>query len=182
MADLERLTVTHVNIRTSIMLLLLRLILLDIFGAVFVVIYFSTVLGSVFSSDIKAELFSFNFLFFLILVITKIGLTVFVVLEWLNEYYEITPKNIIYKRGLIFREIDRFSLDKVRAVGVQQGIFGKLINSGTVTLYDVRLNKYIDLFQIHNPMKYLHVLEDLIPNLEERKTVLREHMKEEEVS
>ena len=104
------------------------------------------------------------------------------VLEWLNEYYEITPKNIIYKRGLIFREIDRFSLDKVRAVGVQQGIFGKLINSGTVTLYDVRLNKYIDLFQIHNPMKYLHVLEDLIPNLEERKTVLREHMKEEEVS
>ena len=116
------------------------------------------------------------------MVIVKIGLTTFVVLEWLNEYYEITPKTVVHKRGVIFREIDRFSLDKVRAVSVQQGIFGKIINSGTLTLYDVRLNKYMDLFQIHNPMKYLHVFEDLIPNLEERKTVLREHIREEEAS
>ena len=182
MADSEKIPITHVNIRTSIVLLLLRLVLLDLIGAAFVIIYFSTITGSFFSADIRSTVLSLNFLFFLVMVIVKIGLTTFVVLEWLNEYYEITPKTVVHKRGVIFREIDRFSLDKVRAVSVQQGIFGKIINSGTLTLYDVRLNKYMDLFQIHNPMKYLHVFEDLIPNLEERKTVLREHIREEEAS
>ncbi|MBI3888120.1 PH domain-containing protein [Candidatus Microgenomates bacterium] len=98
--------------------------------------------------------------------ICKIFLSIYIVLLWLNEYYEITPENIIHKRGIIFRKSEMYRLSKVREIKVHDSFLGELLNFATITLYDIRLQKYLDLYLIHNPKRYERILKTLRPSLE----------------
>jgi hypothetical protein len=108
------------------------------------------------------------------MMVVKTMLTLFVVLDWLNEYYEITPTTLSHRRGLIWRKEQDYDLKHIRSVSVQQGIFGKLLNYGTITLYERELRKEIYVYLIHNPVKYLHVLRDLTASSNEEKDIIRE--------
>lgn len=173
--DQDKILVSHINIRQSISILVSKLILLDMIGVLaLVALYYPELYPSIFLPN------TINVTVFFLAAIAKILLTVYLVLAWLNEYWEITTKMVVHKRGIIFRKEEKFQLERVRSVGVAQGIFGRIFNCGTLTLYDLRLIKYVDLYLIHSPMRYLHVLEDMIPNLEERKSIIREHLLEAE--
>ncbi len=167
------LSVTHIDIRQSISFLLLRLILLDIVAALLIVIFFSALASQNIPEDIRLLIFSSNRLYFFLLVFIKICVTLFVVLQWLNEYYEIRPNAIIYRKGLLFRKEEKYSVNHIKLVGMQQGLFGKLLNFGTIELYDWDLEKYKTLYLIHNPMKYMRVLEELLPAVDVDKATIR---------
>lgn len=168
----EKILVSHINIRQSISVLVIKLIAIDAIAA--------SGVAALYIADLSLT-FDFSSLpIFIFLVSLKIAVTTFVVLEWLNEYYEITPQAVIYKRGVIFKTIKRFALEKVRKIVVKQGVLGRMLNYGTLTLLDIRFIKYLDLYLIHNPMRYCRILEELIPNLEEEKEILREHIVEYE--
>lgn len=96
----------------------------------------------------------------------KIFLGCYVVLKWLNEYYEITPEYIAHKNGIFFKKQENYRLSLVRSINIADSFFGELLNFGTITLYDIRLNKYLDMYLIHNPRRYVKILEEILPNLE----------------
>lgn len=165
----NKITVTHINVRQSISLLILRLILIDIISAVLFISFHSLLFNTGISRTLNLNPDFYYIILFLILIIAKISLTVYLVLEWLSEYYEITPEAIIHRKGFVFKNIDKRSLDKVRYINLIRGPVAGILNYGTLRLFDIRLNKYMDLYLIHNPIRYMHILEDLLPNLEEKK-------------
>lgn len=162
----HRITFTYLNIRQSITILLTKLITADILLAG-IVIGFYWVLVS--GKDFLGIEFDSDYLFlgiFGFIGLIKIWISIYVVLQWLNDYYEITPDYIYHKKGIIFRRTEQYKIDHIRRIDVQDTFLGELFNFATVSLYDIRLNKYLDLYLIHNPQRYAHILKELNPNIE----------------
>lgn len=175
----SKIVVTHVTIRQSISFLVLKLILLEAFAAGAVIAFHSLFLSTTIAdvvSNINGTFTVFNVFIFLILVIIKTAFVVFIILQWLNEYYEITPKEVIHKSGLIFRREERHTLNHLGSIELEQNLFGKVFNYGTIKLYNWTIEKYVTLYLIHNPLKYHHILQTLLPDADKGKSVVREHI------
>lgn len=168
----ERLiTVTHVTIRQSISLLVVKLIILDILTAFFMLAFCVPIRCFHIPLD-------FDFYLFVVMVVLKIFFSFFVVFQWLNNYYEITPETISSYHGFIFQKKEKFYIKHIREVGLQQGLFGKLLDFGTIELYNWDLRRYRYLYLIHNPAKYLRIIKELRPNVDQEDLVLRNHYPE----
>lgn len=181
----KKIAVTHVNVRTSIVFLIAKLIVLDIIATLFALFFFSPFLFPI-SLEIKTQILSYNIWYFLFLVLVKIVLTLFIVAQWLNEYYEITPTKIIYRRGIMRRKEDVYDLSrgdkasKITSIGVQQDMLGRIFNYGTLSIYDRGVYKYYYLNYIHNPLRYFEILRYLLPDADVEKDVPREHLRDKE--
>lgn len=172
--------VTHVNVRLSISLLLLKLLFVEVVAAASVIFFYSVLLpyeGMLFQN---VGMGFFNLPFYVALVIVKTFITFFIILQWLNEYYEITSTVLYHRRGLLFKVEEQYPLENMQRLEIFQSFFGKLFNYGTISLYDPRRKWYEDMSYIHNPMRYAKILEDLIPSADVRKSVLREHILEKD--
>lgn len=173
--------VSHINIRLSISILLLKLIFLEIIAAILIIILHTSLYAFDETRLAEMGIRIFNIPFFVVLVILKTLLTVIVVLQWLNEYYEITKTIIYHRKGLIFKTEEKYLLEKIALVEVRQSLLGKIFNFGTISLYDEKGNKYEELYLIHNPLRYAKVIEDLLPKAEIRKQIVREHLIEKNI-
>lgn len=167
----KKIYVTHLTIRESITILIFKIILIDILAAVVFLVSFPIMQNQGLAENLNAV--------FIVLVVLKILFTVYLVLSWVNEYYEITPTFIYYKRGILFRSVKKQDLVLIRVLKIKHGLLGRIFNFGTIELKDIRLNTEITLFMIHNPLKYLKILEELIPDLEEERKFFREKSLEE---
>lgn len=175
----EGIIVSHITIRQSISILLLKLILLEIIAAVIFIIFRTTLLSSQIANTFPyVDLYASRF--FLLGVVIKSILTIYVVLRWINEYYEIFPNLVTHKRGLIWIKKEQFSLEDIQSVKIEQGLIGKILNFGTLSLFDWKLKKHGFLYSIHNPMKYVKVIETLLPGIDEEKNIIREKIMEDE--
>jgi hypothetical protein len=179
----ERITLTYLNVRESIAILLFRLVLIDILAALITIgLYFVLVRGE----QLTNIAFSNTPIFlisFITLGILKIATNSLVILQWLYEYYEITPEYIVHKHGILFKKQEHYRLDHVRGMDVVDSFLGELFNFATITLYDIRLNKYLDMYLIHNARRYAKVLKQLRPHLEMREDrVWIPLVKKEEIS
>ncbi len=173
MSAIHEITLTNINIRQSISILLAKLIFIDIIAAIIVVaVYFGVVTGGNLLNYNSANTFLFLF-FFLAVGVVKLIVDSLAVLLWLNEYYEITPEHIIHKRGILFRKKEQYRIDHVRMLDVQDSFFGELLNFGTITLFDIRLEKYLDMYLIHNPKRYAKILKQLKPTIEMKEDSVR---------
>lgn len=170
----KKIFVTHLNIRQSIFFLLLKLIVLELVFALMFFVFVVFLVSSSFSSEVILRVISSILLVFVPLALLKMLLTLYVVLLWLNEYYEIKPDLICHKRGIFWRKEEHYPTRQIRAIKLEQGALGKLFQYGTITLYDWDLSKYATLYLIHNPIKYMRVLEGLLPKASQEKDIIRE--------
>lgn len=169
----KEITLTYINIRQSISILLGKLFFVDFITiSLILFFYYLLIRGSEFTGY-RVEYVSIFSVLFLILGIFKLMLDIYVVLKWLNEYYEITPDYISHKKGVIFRKEEKYRLDNVREMRVSDSLLGEILNYGTISLYDIRLQKYLDMYLIHNPDRYVRILSQLKPNIEiKRETII----------
>lgn len=174
----KKIYVTHVNIRLSISLLLLKLIAVE--GMAGVMLALSQIALFLYVTNVQTfhTIIGFGIPAIIILVTVKTLITLFVILQWLNEYYEISASFIQYRRGLIFRKLDNYPTEDIKFIEVQQGLFGRMFNFGTITLMNIRRVKYVEMYLIHNPLRYAQVIEEVVPHLVERKNVIRRHYHE----
>jgi len=173
MLEPHPLQVSHINIRLSISIMLLKMLFIEAVAAILVVLYFTSVrvLGA---TDIQLNgISAIEIPLYVIAVVLKMFVTIYIVIQWLNEYYEITPDAIFKRRGVIFRKEQKYPLSHIHMVVISQSVFGKIFNYGTLSLYDFQRNKYFDMYMIHNPMRYEAIVEKLLPKVDEvRDTVL----------
>lgn len=172
--------VSHVNIRLSISILVLKLVFLEVISAVIVVIFHQSVLmlSNVNLQDINLP--AFNLPVLLGAIFIKFLITIFVIWQWLSEYYEIDSDAIYHRKGVIFKTEERYPLQHIQFIEVQQTVIGKFLNYATISIYDQRRNKYEDMYMIHNPMRYARIIEELLPDSDEKKKLIREHIFERE--
>jgi uncharacterized membrane protein YdbT with pleckstrin-like domain len=79
------------------------------------------------------------FILGVLLLVVAIGL-VFLAMAWINmrsTEIAITNKRIIAKFGFIRRNTVEISLDKVEALRVEQGVWGRFLNYGTILISGV---------------------------------------------
>lgn len=163
--------VTHINIRQSIFFLVLKLVFLDAIALFLAVLYFSFVSNKLMSEVFNSEMSLYGLSFFLVLVFLKIALTIYIVMRWITEYYEIWPNTIIHRSGFIFKKEEKHQFSQMRSVKIEQGFFGKTFGFGTISLYNWYLKTQTALYLIHNPVKNFHIIESLIPKTTREKEV-----------
>lgn len=164
--DTKKITLTYLNIRQSISILLIKLTLIDLLAASLILGFYLALLEGTIFVDIAFNNPLIFFVIFGTIGLLKVALTSYIILLWLNEYYEITPDSIVHKSGIIFKKKERYDLEKVRAMNVDDSIIGEMLNFATITLYDLRMQRYLDMYMIHDPKRYIKVLEILRPNIE----------------
>jgi hypothetical protein len=176
----RKIIITHVTIRQSIFFLVMKLITLEALAALGVIVFHALLFSASVRTNINGELILFNVPLFVILVIAKTSLMIFIIIQWLDEYYEITTKEVIHRKGLIFKKEERHKLDHLGLLKIEQGLLGRIFNYGTLRLYNWALDKDVFLYLIHNPKKHHHILQSLLPTADEEKEIFREHLIEPE--
>lgn len=170
-------TVSHVTIRQSIVFLISKLILIDIFSAAVLLMFFLPI-ATPLPVDVKIAIISNRFAYFAAVVTAKTILSIYIVLLWLNNYYELTSEIVTHRYGIFWQKEESFKVTHIKNYGIRQGIFGKLFNYGDLHFYDWFLQQEYSMYQVHNPRKYLKILEDMLPFADEDKELIREHMVE----
>ena len=176
----KKICVDHVNVRISIAFLVLKLIFADLLTTVVLILLYSAVFQTGLQRWLPNLGPSTGLMAIIVLTIIESVLTIYVVLEWVSEYYEISPHDITHKRGVIFKKVDRYGIQNIKQVVVEQGVLGKMFRYGTLNLFDWRLSKCAELYAVHNPMRYMKILEGLLPNVDEHKATVRTSLTEEE--
>ncbi len=172
----HQIIVTHLTIRQSIFFLHLRLVTIEILAAFGLILFLTLVFSPEVSQRLGENILVFNIPIFITMLAIKSFLTIFVIVSWLNQYYEIKPKEIVLKKGLIFKQEERFMLMHIGSVELDQGIFGRMFNFGTLKLFNWTSEKYEYLYLIHNPFKYQKILEDLLPDADKSENIVRKHL------
>lgn len=169
----KEITLTYLNIRQSISILVAKLIFMDFITAIFVLVaYFGIVTGGSWINFDAANTILF-LVTFIIIGLVKVFVGVWAILLWLNEYYEITPEYIYHKQGIFFRKTEKHRIDHVRTMEVKDTFLGEIFNFGTISLYEIRLQKYLDMNYVHNPRRYARVIKQLRPNIETKEDFIR---------
>lgn len=172
----RKIVITHVTIRQSIFFLVLKLLAIETLASVAIIVFHTLILRTDIKQIVDKNILVFNIPLFVVLVIVKTFVMIFVILQWLNEYYEITTKDVVRRKGLLFQKEERYLIQHIGSVTLEQGVFGRIFNFGTLKLFNWTKEKNIYLYLIHNPTKYMNILETLLPEADREKKILREHI------
>lgn len=169
----------HLNIRQSIAIVLVKLVLLEIIASSgFLFVYFG-LSQSLVRESISGLFDSYFGWVFLLLVVVKILVTIYVILDWLNSYYEIDKENIYTRKGIIWMTEQKFAIANLGDVVLEQGIIGRLLNFGNIRIFDTELKRDFLLYLIHNPQRYFAILEELAPQGDKEKKIVRQKLSSE---
>lgn len=181
MAEKEKLLeVTHINIRLSISVLVFKLFVVELVSLIVIILLYTVIFTTESPSFFSISLDRFTLPLLVVLAIVKSIVALFIIVQWINEYYEITPRAVYHRRGVIFRNEEKYLFDHIQTMVINQTFLGRLFNFGSVTLLDYRRNKLEEMYNIHNPIRYAHIIESLLPKSDERKVYIRGGIDEEE--
>lgn len=145
-------------LRESRLFLMLRIFFLEIaVGVVHVFFRFLFSATGLLALNI-AEGISFYVLYILFLQILNALLIVYVLFRWMNKYYIVNLKEVSIHDGVFRKKEANYSLATVDHITLNQGIFARLLNFGTVRLFDSTNQQHINLMGIHNPNYYLQII------------------------
>ncbi len=166
----------HINIRVSISNMLWKLLFLEAVSAIGLLFIYLTPSDSEIFGGFFVLLESYFGWIFFVLVLSKIILTVYIVLDWLNEYYEMDRQFIYHRRGIIWTSEQKYAIANIQSVKLEQGLWGKIFNAGNLRFYDAEVKKEFLIYMIHNPLRYFEILDKMLPRVDAEKKVIREHI------
>lgn len=179
--DNMSISISHINIRLSISILLIKLIVLELITAILIIL-FHTSLFIVENEAIYTDtLRPFMIPVFLFIIFIKLTGTIFIIIQWVNEYYEISKNTLYHRKGVIFKTEEKYPLEHIAFIEFHQGILGRIFNFGSISLCDARRKSYEEMYLIHNPMRYARVIESILPNVDEKKKIIRNALVEKDL-
>lgn len=168
----QEIKITSIFIQKSISLLLIKILTLHLLVVSAILLMYFPLFYIGIVPFAATDLLSMIFTIFLLLMVIHMSLTIYLIVQWTHESYEIRPTEIIHRQGVVFKKIEHFTFMHLMSVEMKQGISGQLLNFGTIHMYDRYINSDVFMFQIHNPKRYYTILSKLIPFVDEKE----EHM------
>ena len=171
-----------VHVHKSLSLLSLRFITLEIIfiSSLFIIHAFISVFQMFlisYGNIVIPEIY-----FISLLTLYKAVLMMCLCIQWQNEKYSITTSKIIHEKGVFFKKKEIYDYSHITLIDIKQGVFGKILNFGSIHLTDPFINKDIYLDDIHNPERYYHMLRELSPKIDAvREIVQGDIIQKEEV-
>ena len=77
-----------------------------------------------------------------------------IVLQWVNNSYEIRNEDIIHRQGLFRTQENTYAFQNFTAAEVSQSIFGKIFNYGSIKIYNPAIQHQLIMKDITSPLKY----------------------------
>lgn len=152
--------ITHVNIRQSLSLLVIKLVIVEaIVTTMFLVTCNAFTCYSSEILTINAILFS----------LVQLIITLIIVYKWMYEFYEISAKGVTHRKGFFTHQKEETKFAHVTAVSIEQSFIGQFLNFGTIRLFNKETKEEFFLYQIHNPVKYYQLILHIDPELDEEK-------------
>lgn len=98
---------------------------------------------------------------FCILAMFLLGLYIFAHMMIIKATTEIavTNERIVYKKGLIARQVGELNIDRIEGVSVQQGILGRLLGYGKVFIRGMGVGEVI-LPSIESPLEFRRAINE----------------------
>jgi uncharacterized membrane protein YdbT with pleckstrin-like domain len=112
-----------------------------------------------FSAQDNSSIFSVYTSLYIGISIVKIFLIIWIILLWMNEYYEIIPGTLIHKTGIFSTSKKTFSLSNIETNEVKQSLFGGIFHFGSIEIYNPLLKQEFFLVNIPFPQKYLIIIQ-----------------------
>lgn len=123
-----------------ISLLFFYILLLFVFGFDTLVFFFVTALFTTFLS---------------------FALTLYVYFRWKAHYYIIFPNAVVEKKG-VFKKFEKsYACNRIESVTLDQSFIGRMLEFGTVGMYDFFLKKTIYITNIDKPQEIAEILKDI---------------------
>lgn len=93
---------------------------------------------------------------------------VLIFLRWLNTVYIIRPDEIVVQKGILHIRENIYPTKRIEEVVVDQGLWGRIFNYGSVNIYSPTYKDELVLQDISQP----HTYADVIRRSESKETVL----------
>ena len=149
--------IQRIRIRESVVLLVLRILLLQLLLGVF--LYGITVINLMLTlEDIMDRPFPVITLLYISSVIFFLIYTIIAILQWRNHHYVIQRNGITHRTGLFSYQEQNYSCSNIESISLNQGVWGKLFNFGTIELYDPALERHFFLHYVSQPQHNLELL------------------------
>lgn len=157
---------TPTVIRQSLIFLIIKLFVFDLFLLTAYILLELPIILLADTDPTPATILTADWFGIITLTVTTLVEMIFViilVLQWVNEYYEISRYDISHRHGVIKIREDRHLFRNFSAVSIIQTIPGRIFNYGTIKLYNPALNHELLLHRISNPNKYIRQITESIP-------------------
>jgi uncharacterized membrane protein YdbT with pleckstrin-like domain len=106
--------------------------------------------------------------FSLLILVLPLGVFFSSYLTWRSSEFAVTDKRVLIKTGIVSRHTLETILTKVENIGVEQTLWGRLFNFGT--LYVTGTGSTRETFQdIHDPLEFRKAIEAAAVAFEERR-------------
>lgn len=83
----------------------------------------------------------------------------------------------MHKKGIFWTKREDHEFKDLKYLKFEQGILGKLLNFGTIIIFDWKNEVEATLYFIHNPKKHYDLLKRLVPTIEREEKTFLEHSK-----
>jgi uncharacterized membrane protein YdbT with pleckstrin-like domain len=83
--------------------------------------------------------------------IIEIIAVIFILVEWVNNYYILRKKEIVYVNGIFKISRRTYNLTNVQSVYYEQSLLGRLLKFGTVKIFSPALQKDLYLTEVPYP-------------------------------
>jgi uncharacterized membrane protein YdbT with pleckstrin-like domain len=93
----------------------------------------------------------FIFALTILVVFLELFVAVYVILQWANHYYILTPMGIKYRTGILFKKEKEYSLINIQSVSYHQGMFARLFNYGDIIIFSPALQGELHLTAVSSP-------------------------------
>ncbi|MBI4129794.1 PH domain-containing protein [Candidatus Roizmanbacteria bacterium] len=162
----QALAMSRTVLRESVVVLLFRLMVLE---TLFVsIVYFSDglflLLGTALATTDGDPSFVFPWytLLRVILWIGILGYTIYIVLRWRTNHYEIRRSVIIHRSGIVFKKEEEYICNVIESITLFQGFFGRICNYGTLEIFDPALQKRVYVYNISDPLELRRLIRTVV--------------------
>ncbi len=114
------------------------------------------------NQNLFTQLYTINTIIVLLLIFFEVLVVLIITLTWVNEYYEVSPGQIIHKRGILIRKENTYTCQHIQTIDLDQGFIGRIFNYGTLTLYSPALEDKIYLNNIDKPQEYIEKIKKIL--------------------
>ncbi len=103
------------------------------------------------------------------LAVIEITIVIYIAIQWVHEYYEIRPKEIIHNKGFLFQKEEIYNCEHIQLFDLDQSVLGKLFDYGTITLFSPALEDKIHIINISRPAKKLEEIRNILGSISQKK-------------
>jgi uncharacterized membrane protein YdbT with pleckstrin-like domain len=101
----------------------------------------------------------------ILLQIVNLYFLLTVILSWINEYYILNPKEVIIKTGVFTSQSVTYEFANLQSMTVNQSVWQKIFNFGTIRLFNPVLKEEIYLSNIPDPVKFGNIIQQHQPDI-----------------